>query len=188
VLGATLGLDAAGFGLETSFEDAGPAPVEAAPPVCPEVDGGCALLSNCGAKIALTQVGKAAPVPAGGVVVAGTYVLSAYTLYTGVGGATGTKTQWRRETQTITDVAADAGADAEATASFAWADISESDTSPEAIALGTLGLTAPSSAAIVTTCPSGQSAHDYAYTATATRLVFFFPDAAGTGALVYDRS
>jgi hypothetical protein len=59
---------------------------------------GCNTVTNSGNVIAQVQVASAAPTPAGGTVVEGTYHLTDWTTYTGTGGATGPTGQNDKET------------------------------------------------------------------------------------------
>lgn len=49
----------------------------------------CNAVVNQGTLLAIQQVAQAAPTPAGGTILDGTYVVTASTIYTGVGGLTG---------------------------------------------------------------------------------------------------
>jgi hypothetical protein len=68
----------------------------------PPPTGECAGLTKDGATITHQQVAQAAPSPTGGSIVAGKYILTAYTTYTGVGGATGPTTERLNSTLTVT--------------------------------------------------------------------------------------
>jgi hypothetical protein len=62
---------------------------------------GCNNLVDDGPTVTATRVAAAPPVPAGGAILDGTYELTAFTAYTGVGGATGNLALTASEVQTI---------------------------------------------------------------------------------------
>jgi hypothetical protein len=181
---------------------------------CSGQDGGCNALLNCGPQVFVQQSTQTAPTPTGGAVPDGTYVVTSYTLYI-PGGTAGTSSDWFRETLQIgtpsmTDGGADSGeagvpdddaGDAGETTGFdaapgpvAWAEISESNTSPaNTTNIGTVAFSS-SAMAIFFTCPSGlnpfQASFTYS-TATNTLLIFtpFDEDGGqvGTGVATYTK-
>jgi hypothetical protein len=150
---------------------------------CPATaEGGCNGLGNCGTEIHVVQNPIAAPAPTGGTIAAGTYVMTTYTIYTGVGGASGTLSNWFRETMTFTTPAAGA------TQAFDWNDVSETDQSATATSSGTIVIAPPASLTIEIACESA-STFPASYTATSASLILYYPDSSiGTAEVTYTLS
>jgi hypothetical protein len=101
--------------VDTSVVDSGTPPSEGAAPMCTLVDGGCGSAPSCGAQVNIVQVAQTPPVASAGSVVPGTYVMTDFTIFTGSGGATGSKGgAWANETLYLSLPGVDAGAPMEA--------------------------------------------------------------------------
>lgn len=67
----------------------------------PTTEEGCAPLENSSPVVAVENVSVAAPVPAGGAIADGTYVLVRASMYTGVGGPSGRTSETKKMTVRI---------------------------------------------------------------------------------------
>lgn len=80
--------------------DAPPVLLDAPPDGAPDAAAACNQLELPDPVVTVMQVAEVGPAPAGGALVPGTYVLTAATIYTGTGGASGPTTHTRREITT----------------------------------------------------------------------------------------
>jgi hypothetical protein len=198
VLGGTFPEDSSiGVVSEASVHDAGKAgeagdaggghdaaaEAEAAAPVCPLVDAGCVTAASCGAQVNVVEVPQAPPTATGGTVVAGTYVMTDYSIFTGSGGATGMPGPWYIETQYLTLVG-DAGADTDDASSDGGAGegpqtfqlvrvITESDGGAATTLTGSVTFSSPAQATFTFDCPSTEGTEFDEYSTTATTLQIF---------------
>ncbi len=199
---------------DTTVFDSGTPAADGAASACTRVDGGCASLENCGAKVNVTQVAQTPPPASGGTVVPGTYVMTDVSIYTGTGGATGPTGQWSIETQYLSVTGADAGTSLDAGSAeagqeddgggdagdeaaaneagpssqvFQLLDVIQSDTSAATTLTGTVTFAPPQNASVVYDCPSDAGAFPPVYTATATQLQLFPRASSGVEVVTYTK-
>jgi hypothetical protein len=138
-----------------------------APGVAPDglPSGPCNSLVNQGSAIKPTDVPQAMPMAQGGTPSLGTYLLTAYNVYTGIGGHAGPTAQALSETWEMTSFTGDVLSIADVTASPGGADAHQNLQIKLAGSAGTLFYTCPSPSMGAVT-----------YTATAREFRLFFGD------------
>ena len=123
------------------------------------------------------------PTAAGGTVVAGTYVMTDYSIFLGSGGVVGMPGEWFTETQYLTLVG-DAGAGTDDAATDGGAGegpqtfqlvrvVTESDAGAATTLTGSVTFSSPAQATFTFDCPSTASTEFDEYSATATTLQIF---------------
>jgi hypothetical protein len=213
ILAGGEGNDAAQPLVDASVADTGTSS-DGAAPTCTLVEGGCVSLQNCGTKVNVTEVAQTPPIPGGGTVVAGTYVMTDLTVFTGAGGATGDTGHWYIETRILSAAGDDGGAPMDAGAQdggqagdagagdddastsaeagaapqvFQFSDVSESDTTPARTLTGTTTYSTPQRVSDVYDCPSDAGMFTTVYTATPTTIQLFATESAGVGVITYTK-
>jgi hypothetical protein len=164
---------------------------------CPTVDGGCTDLGLCGMKVFSMNRGGSAPVPQGGAVAPGIYVLTKIDIYGSLatflqesirltapgGGGDGGAAEGGNDAGTM-EASSDGGVDMDATMIDAgggdagvflgWESISIAQGAPLSTAGGTVGFPDSTTMSITFTCGN---APDFTsgYTATPTSLALIYP-------------
>jgi hypothetical protein len=144
-------------------------------------DGGCATddacntLQLCGAQVPVNPATGSFPIPAGGTVVPGTYVLTAVDDYSGGttdGGSADGGMGWQRQTIQLATSTADGGPLPDAgsfSQNLAYDAVKDSDSAPAQTLEGVFS-TAGKGYSIDYSCPSGAQVENGGYTATSTTL------------------
>jgi hypothetical protein len=158
------------------------------PSSCTVEDGGCNTLQNCGSKIYVVQVPADAPTAAGGTLTPGTYVMTAYNVYTGAGGKSGQTGGWFKQTMSFTGDAGVVQSDAGSSLTLTWQEASETSSITAVRSFDgqmSFQLEAPFASSIDFSCPSGSKQYQSPFTATANSLVLFADDGIGKATLTY---
>ena len=161
----------------------GDAKADVAKPVCLGEDGGCNNLLSCGSKIFIVDVAQTAPTGQGGTVVDGTYVLTAYKLYTGADGGSGQQNAYFIETMSfVTSSSTDGGAGQ----TMVWEDNSSSNSNPSPTTVSGVAEFSTTNVTITHTCPNS-NIFTGTFTATSTQLILYVLETGGTGELTYTK-
>jgi hypothetical protein len=167
---------------------------------CYGSDAACTDLSLCGAEVYATEVAQSAPSPSGGTIVPGLYSMTKYVIYTGPSGASGTLSNWFKETFVVSSPSGDGGVDAskeeggadasdDASAidagalggTFPWSDVDESNDSPNSPASSTGYLIAEGTSLVFQYECANASTVTTGYTATSTAILVYIADSGGLG-------
>jgi hypothetical protein len=187
----------------TKSDATGDAKSDAPKQTCATDDGGCNALVNCAPKVNVDEVAQNPPVATGGIVPDGTYLLTAYSIFTGPGGSTAQNVAWFEETMTFaTPATADAGAsdggdggdggddagtsDAGVSQATIWEDISATNISPISTSVSGVADFAGDKVVITHTCPNS-TIFSGNYTVSSTQLVLYAAAGSGTAQLTYTK-
>jgi len=162
---------------------------ESGPACTSGADGGCNSLLNCGNKIFVQQNSNTSPTAAGGTVLDGTYVLTDYTVFTGLGGASGQLTDFFIETMQLTTETSDASVgEGGATQQMRWNDITTTNTTTNLTSSGTAYFqTGTTTMTIAKSCPSSTTPFSSGYTVSGTQLLLYAAETSGTAQLTFTK-